>query len=134
MIAADLQTAESPVTVGIFFQRQAELLFVEVGPVDWSHVIFGISPLPDEKVAHTHLSAGTDDQIGVRLAAGVKVCGQHILGDGLGWSALGDDAADGFYDLGASAVVEGHVEDEPVVVAGGLVGPAGLFGGVGVWF
>src|SRR5690606_23874239 len=118
--------SKAPVALRVVQQGFVQLLPVEVGPVDCGEVVFGIGTLPDQEVAQAEFPACADDQIRVGQVASVEVMADQLLGDLLRLVAMLDNLADGVDDLRAPAVVEGHVEDEPVVVLGQVDGMVDL--------
>ncbi len=55
-----LNPAEAAIAAGVFLQGRIELGFTKVRPKGWGNDQFGIGDLPEEEVAHAHLTAGAD--------------------------------------------------------------------------
>src|SRR6266852_7984021 len=53
---------------------------VEVWPKRIRHIDFRIINLPQEEIAHAHLAARTDEQVGVRQPGGVQAPGNLLFG------------------------------------------------------
>src|SRR5690606_4270240 len=111
-------TPESAVPLLVRFERQEQLFAAKVWPECRGRVILGVRRLPDEKVAEAHFAASADNQVGIGLAGSVEVIGQDLLGHGLRGYALGEDRSHGVDDLRATTVVEGDVQDDPLIVSG----------------
>ena len=73
-----LNPAETAIAAGVLLQRGIELGLAKVRPEGRGDDQFRIGDLPEQKIAHAHLAAGANQQVGIREPGGVK-----ILGDGL---------------------------------------------------
>src|SRR5918995_1200771 len=103
-------------------EGQHELLGGKVGPERIRHVELGVGYLPEQEVGDAQLAAGPDHQIYLGYVGGVEVTGEGHLVDLPGRETVRDDPAGGVHDLGASTVVEGDVDVEPVVGRGEVLG------------
>src|SRR2546425_6393247 len=77
----------------------------EVGPERLGDPDLGIRDLPEQKVAHAHLAARADQQIGIGLPGGVEEVAETPLVEIVGIDPRGEHALRGIEDLGAAAVV-----------------------------
>ena len=91
---------------------------MKIRPQDRGPIKLGVGRLPEEKVAQTLLATGADDQVGWRLSGGVEVLLQQVLGDIFRIDLVLHQVLDGPDDFGAAAVIEGHVQGEPVEIGG----------------
>src|SRR6266851_6799237 len=79
-----LAFADAPVTALALLEFQQGLQqprAVEIRPKGFRDENFRIRNLPEQKIAHAHLAAGTDQQIGVRQAFRVQMPRELLLGD-----------------------------------------------------
>ena len=131
------EAAFAALVVGDGFE---EVDAAEVGPEAIGDEDLGVGDLPEEEVGDALLAGGADDEVGVRHVRGVEGAGDVGLvegvecagaeevfdgaaaGVGLG-GEVGEDGADGVYDFGAGAVVEGEGEGGAGVFGGGLHRP-----------
>ena len=58
--------SESSLSVLVADDSFVEFFFCEVRPIDVGEVEFGVSYLPEQEVADSEFSAGSDEQVGVR--------------------------------------------------------------------
>src|SRR5438067_2563511 len=93
----------------------------EVRPVGGRDPQLGVGDLPQQEVRDPHLTAGADQQIGIRHAVGVEGAADVGLRDVVGSQLAGPHAAgqraEGVEQLVAAAVVEGHQQGEAAVGA-----------------
>src|SRR5690606_10006465 len=110
--------AEAAVPVGVIADRAEEVDLAQVGAERLDEVELAVRALPEQEVAETLLPAGADDEVGVRLTAGIEVLADHlgrelrgeVLHGAAGGVVLGEDAAHGIDDLVASAVADREVD------------------------
>ena len=60
-----------PVTLLVRMNGPAKFLLVKIGPQKIGEVNFGIGHLPEQEIADPHLSARTDQKIGIGPGRGV---------------------------------------------------------------
>jgi hypothetical protein len=96
---------------------------IKVRPEGGCNIVLGIGRLPHHETAGAHLAAGTDDQIGVRLAGGVHVAGHRASSTSSARDRRrGGCAARPEQSRLAPSIVKGHVQHDAVVVARQLDG------------
>src|SRR3990170_1782398 len=130
---------EAPLALLVAADRPQEVDPAEGGPVGVAEVVFAVGALPQEEAAEAELPAGPDDQVGVRQFVGVEVLADQIGRDLLGQrdevltlgGALPHEGGHGVGDLLPAAVAHGHVQEDVLVVAGGLLGHADRLAGGG---
>src|SRR5579883_1735424 len=115
-----VDAAELPLALRVGVDGFFELLLAEVGPQDGRGVVLAVGRLPDEEVAQAHLARRPDHQVGIGQLRGVEIAAEQLLGHVVRVDPVAQHALYGVQNLGPSAVVEGHVQLEPVVV-GALV-------------
>jgi hypothetical protein len=93
-------------------------------------VDLAVGDLPEEEVRDAQLAAGADEEIGVARGGGVEVIGEKRLVDHgvahLLFAQQGHDPVAGVDDLRPPAVVEGDLEEQPLVVLRLVLGVAEL--------
>ena len=76
--------------------------------------------LPEEEIAHAHLAARADEQIGIGKTSRVEMLRDDLLVDVSGVELasfhIGGDAAHGIYDLSTATVAQCEDEREAVVL------------------
>jgi hypothetical protein len=85
-----------------------------------------VSALPQHEIADPLLARGTDDQVGVGLATGIEMVGDHLGGEQVGQlfeaaallAVAAQDAAHRVRDLAPPAVPDGEVDVQPGVCEG----------------
>src|SRR5712664_969997 len=123
-----LAFANATVTALAFLEFQQGLQqprAVEIRPEGFCDENLRIRNLPEQKIAHAHLAAGTDQQIGVRQAFRVQVPRELLLGDLIGCSpavAFGKYRVHGIDDLRAPAIIQRHAQDHALVPGSPLHG------------
>src|SRR6266850_1535664 len=95
-----------------------QMAAAEVGPERLGDPDLGIRDLPQQEVAHAHLAARANQQIGIRLPRRVEEVAEAPLVEIVGVDAGGQHALRRVEDLGAAAVVERDVEQHAGVVLG----------------
>jgi signal transduction histidine kinase len=103
---------------GVRAEGAQEVDVPEVGPVGVAEIELGVRRLPEQEAGEALLSAGPDDQVGVRLAAGVEVFGDvfdvEYLGEFLDGSPAGgvlvEQRTYGVGDLTPAAVPDRDVD------------------------
>src|SRR5438067_1021272 len=107
-----LNTPEAAMAAGVFFEGFEELRFAEIRPEGLGHDQFGVGNLPKQKIADSHLAAGSDEQVRIGHVLGVKVLGDDFLVDfgGIEFALpnLIGNPADGLDNFSASSVAEGE--------------------------
>src|SRR3974377_400895 len=86
---------------------------VEVGPKDIRDKNLGVGDLPEQEIADSHFTAGSNEEVGVRKIGGVKMLSELLFGNGgrgavavpILTTALGEDVIHGINDLGTTAIV-----------------------------
>ncbi len=109
--------AEAALPTRIITQRTKEVHFPKVGSERLHEVELAVCALPEQEVAESLLSGGSDDEVGVCLPPGVQVftdlLGREACGKLLEGPAVpivgGDDAADGIHDLGTPPVTDSQI-------------------------
>ncbi len=71
----------TPLAVAVFLQRQAQLLFIKIRPINRREEPLGIGPLPDQEVAAAQLARSADDQVRIRHAGSEQVLVDLLCGD-----------------------------------------------------
>src|SRR5215472_16768276 len=71
-VALDLRRrlAEASLALLVALERLHELALAEVGPEGLRDVDLGVRELPEEEVAHAHLAARPDEEVGIGDALG----------------------------------------------------------------
>src|SRR3970040_82560 len=100
----------------VLVERRPELLLAEVRPQRVREHELRVRRLPEEEVREPLLPGRPDDEIRVGELGSVESRGQRLLGDVLRSDSVCDEPRGGLDELGATAVVEGDPEQEPVVV------------------
>src|SRR5690606_40683184 len=68
---------EAAVAIGVVADRAQEVDLAQVGSESLHEVELAVRTLPQQEIAQPLLSAGADDQVGVRLPAGVQMLADH---------------------------------------------------------
>src|SRR6478735_3072656 len=122
--------AEAALALGVRTDGAQEVDAPEVGPQGLAEVELRLRRLPQQEAAEALLAGRADHQVGVGLALGVEVLGDVLDVDDVGEllergalrGVVGEQGTDGVGDLATTAVADGHVDEDPVEVAGGLLG------------
>ena len=72
-MAAALEPAKASMAPRVFLERLVQLRLAEVRPERGRHDELGVGDLPEEEVAHAHLAAGPDEEVGVGVLVGVEM-------------------------------------------------------------
>src|SRR5579859_1734939 len=118
--------AIAPLTALEFGDRRLQVVGAVVRPVDGLEDQFRVGALPEQEIGDPLFAAGADDQVGSGRRRGREVgleqglvevagAGQPVL-DSLGEGPGGVD------DVGLSAVVERHLQVEPMIAGGAGLG------------
>ena len=100
----------SPLAFLICENGLEQVPLAEVGPQRVGDPDLRVRDLPEQEVADPHLAARPDQQVGIGLARGIEKISEALLVQLVGADARRHDAARGFHDFGAAAVVERDVE------------------------
>jgi len=116
-------TAQAALPARVVAQRAQEVDTPEIRPVDLTEVVLRVHRLPQQEAGQTLLTRGADDQVRIRLALGVQVLGDVLLGQrvryllqgGPGRGPLAQEIADRVGDLLPPAVADGDIDLDPSV-------------------
>src|ERR671912_341714 len=131
--------AEAALALGVRADGAQEVHAPEVGPQRLAEVELRVGRLPQQEAAEALLAGRADHQVRIRLTLGVEVLGDvldvdqvcELLQRRASSGMLGEQRTDGVGDLAPPAVADGHVDQQPVDVAGGLLPPPSPPGGPG---
>src|SRR5262249_4830199 len=83
-----IQTAEPALAFLIIDDGGEKVRSAEIRPQRVSHINLRICDLPQKKIAHAHLAAGADQQVGIGQTGGVKVARDLVFGERFGRAAF----------------------------------------------
>src|SRR5262245_39108636 len=117
---------ETALTHGVTSESPEEVDLPEVGPVHVREIELGVGTLPEQESGQTLFAAGTDDEVGIRLALGVEMLRDVVDVEHLGELLDGATALrvlvqqrpDRVRDLSSTAVADGDIDPCPLGPAG----------------
>src|SRR3972149_3335170 len=116
------RTTEPPLPLLELNERGEEVIASEVGPQDIREVELGVRRLPEQKIRKPLLTAGPDDQVGIREIRRVQLGGERRVVNGVGRQVAvprtGGEAAGSAAAIGTGPVLEREVQDEGLVGGG----------------
>src|SRR6266516_3697059 len=93
----------------------------KVRPHGLRHPNLGIGDLPQEKITDSQFTAGSNQQIGIRLAGSVKILSEMLFGDaaviGCGLSTIAQETINGIDNFGAAAIIQSNIENHSAIAA-----------------
>src|SRR5205809_457460 len=93
----------------------------KVRPHGLRHPNLGIGDLPQEKITDSQFTAGSNQQIGIRLAGSVKILSEMLFGDaaviGGGLSAIAQETINGIDNFRPAAITQSNIENHSAIAA-----------------
>src|SRR5688500_4004187 len=91
--------AITAITLSKYFQGTAIFVLVEVRPISRRDVPFRICSLPDQEIAHTQLSRGTNDEVWIGHTRRIEIATDEIVGHILGGDPILHNILNRVHDL-----------------------------------
>jgi len=112
--------AVAPLALLVGEHRFYEMLPAEVRPQRVGDVDLRVCDLPEQVVAHAHLTARPNQQIRIRLTGGVEKTRKALFVEILWPDTGGHRSSGGIDNLGPAAVIQRDVEQHPTTAGGAL--------------
>src|SRR5262249_52993677 len=110
-VVGGLYAAVAALTPLKFDYRLKQVRLSKIGPQRIGHIYFAVGDLPEEEIRDSHLSAGSDQQIGVRQAGSIDVALDVAFAQLFGIAGVCQvfekELPASLHYFGAAAVVEG---------------------------
>src|SRR5262245_30477563 len=116
-----VDAAVPPIAFLVRQDRFEEVAAAEIGPERFRDPDFGVRDLPEQEVAHAHLAARADEQVGIGLVRRIEELAEALLVEIVRGDARRQHAPRRVDDLGAPAVVQRDVEQHAAVLRGLLL-------------